>query len=93
MADALGTQWIRAGHEVMVSGRDPVRARSRAESMNAQAGVLGGAGGELGGGGRVRRGRDGGRTGGGAGRRARRHRYGAARQAAHRCHERRPRPA
>ncbi|MFI6923292.1 NADPH-dependent F420 reductase [Nonomuraea spiralis] len=41
MADALGTQWIRAGHEVMVSGRDPVRARSRAESMNAQAGVPG----------------------------------------------------
>ncbi|MGW2153880.1 NADPH-dependent F420 reductase [Nonomuraea sp. NPDC001699] len=38
MADALGTQWIRAGHEVTVSGRDQERARARAESMNAQAG-------------------------------------------------------
>lgn len=33
MADALGTQWARAGHEVMVSGRDFGRAAALAERM------------------------------------------------------------
>lgn len=41
MADALGTQWVRAGHEVMISGRDLDRARRQTERMNAQAGVSG----------------------------------------------------
>ncbi|MGW7293288.1 NADPH-dependent F420 reductase [Streptomyces xiamenensis] len=30
MADALGTQWVRAGHEVLVSGRGPAKARALA---------------------------------------------------------------
>ncbi|NGN69474.1 NAD(P)-binding domain-containing protein [Streptomyces sp. A7024] len=38
MADALGTQWIRTGHEVMVSGRDPARVAAAAEKMGARAG-------------------------------------------------------
>ncbi|MFI6636063.1 NADPH-dependent F420 reductase [Nonomuraea fuscirosea] len=37
MADALGTQWAVAGHEVMVSGRDPGRSAERAAGMTAQA--------------------------------------------------------
>ncbi|MEV4115373.1 NAD(P)-binding domain-containing protein [Nonomuraea sp. NPDC049695] len=36
MADALGTQWARAGHEVMISGRDAAVSASRAASMTAQ---------------------------------------------------------
>ncbi|GAA3699039.1 NAD(P)-binding domain-containing protein [Nonomuraea antimicrobica] len=55
MADALGTQWARAGHEVMVSGRDPHRARERAATMTAQAQAQGQA--------RVRVGADGVRAG------------------------------
>ncbi|MGW3345477.1 NADPH-dependent F420 reductase [Nonomuraea rubra] len=39
MADALGTQWARAGHEVMVSGRDPGRSAARAARMTAAAGA------------------------------------------------------
>jgi 8-hydroxy-5-deazaflavin:NADPH oxidoreductase len=35
MADALGTQWLAAGHDVMVSGRDLSRSSALAESMNA----------------------------------------------------------
>lgn len=30
MADALGTQWARAGHDLMLSGRDPDRAAAAA---------------------------------------------------------------
>ncbi|WP_043641162.1 NADPH-dependent F420 reductase [Nonomuraea candida] len=37
MADALGTQWAGAGHEVMVSGRDPGRSAARAAGMTARA--------------------------------------------------------
>lgn len=37
MADALGTQWAVAGHEVMVSGRDLAGARSARLYMTAQA--------------------------------------------------------
>jgi predicted dinucleotide-binding enzyme len=33
MADALGTQWARVGHELMVSGRDPDRAVALAERI------------------------------------------------------------
>lgn len=38
MADALGTQWSRAGHEVMVSGRDEVRSAALAARMTAAGG-------------------------------------------------------
>ncbi|MFG1708977.1 NADPH-dependent F420 reductase [Nonomuraea sp. M3C6] len=37
MADALGTQWARAGHEVMISGRDLAKATAQAAKMTAQA--------------------------------------------------------
>ncbi|WP_435828676.1 NADPH-dependent F420 reductase [Saccharopolyspora shandongensis] len=37
MADALGTQWMRAGHHVMVSGRDPAKARALAERLGPSA--------------------------------------------------------
>ncbi|MEQ4719236.1 NAD(P)-binding domain-containing protein [Nonomuraea sp. B19D2] len=37
MADALGTQWARAGHEVMISGRDVPVSAARAAGMTAQA--------------------------------------------------------
>nr|WP_055505611.1 NAD(P)-binding domain-containing protein [Nonomuraea pusilla] len=40
MADALGTQWIRAGHEVMVAGRDPRRTAERAAAMGARPGTF-----------------------------------------------------
>ncbi|MFB4271795.1 NADPH-dependent F420 reductase [Nonomuraea sp. GTA35] len=39
MADALGTQWARAGHEVMVSGRDPGRGAAQAARMTTRAGA------------------------------------------------------
>ncbi|MFC4117549.1 NADPH-dependent F420 reductase [Nonomuraea zeae] len=45
MADALGTQWARAGHEVMISGRDADRAAARAAAMTAEAGAPAGAAG------------------------------------------------
>ncbi|GGU98364.1 NADPH-dependent F420 reductase [Streptomyces spectabilis] len=35
MADALGTQWARAGHEVFVGGRDPGRAAGLAARIGA----------------------------------------------------------
>ncbi|MCF6473962.1 NADP oxidoreductase [Nonomuraea sp. MG754425] len=41
MADALGTQWAAAGHEVMVSGRDPGRSAAQAARMDAHAGAAG----------------------------------------------------
>ncbi|MEV0148900.1 MULTISPECIES: NAD(P)-binding domain-containing protein [unclassified Nonomuraea] len=37
MADALGTQWHRAGHEVMISGRDPERTVAQAARMTRAA--------------------------------------------------------
>ncbi|MQY03171.1 NADPH-dependent F420 reductase [Actinomadura macrotermitis] len=40
MADALGTQWVRAGHEVMVGARRPERAAALAERIGAAAGGL-----------------------------------------------------
>jgi predicted dinucleotide-binding enzyme len=42
MADALGTQWARAGHELMISGRDVARTAARADAMMEQAGVRAG---------------------------------------------------
>ncbi|MGW7080694.1 NADPH-dependent F420 reductase [Streptomyces sp. NPDC054866] len=35
MADALGTQWVRAGHEVFIGGRDEGRAAALAARMGA----------------------------------------------------------
>ncbi|SDM20020.1 NADPH-dependent F420 reductase [Nonomuraea jiangxiensis] len=37
MADALGTQWARAGHEVLISGRDLARSTAQAERMTSHA--------------------------------------------------------
>ncbi|MEV7010324.1 NAD(P)-binding domain-containing protein [Streptosporangium sp. NPDC051022] len=37
MADALGTQWARAGHRLTVSGRDPARAAALAERLGPTA--------------------------------------------------------
>lgn len=37
MADALGTPWTRAGHEIMVSGRDPAKAAALAERIGPAA--------------------------------------------------------
>ncbi|MEV0085928.1 NADPH-dependent F420 reductase [Saccharopolyspora sp. NPDC050642] len=37
MADALGTQWTRAGHHVIVSGRDPAKASALAERLGPSA--------------------------------------------------------
>ncbi|MGV9378290.1 NADPH-dependent F420 reductase [Nonomuraea sp. NPDC003707] len=37
MADALGTQWTGAGHEVMISGRDASASAARAATMTAEA--------------------------------------------------------
>lgn len=45
MADALGGHWVRAGHEVMVSSRDPERARTLARRIGARAGTWGEAAG------------------------------------------------
>lgn len=35
IADALGTQWVHAGHEVSICGRDPMRARQLAAAIGA----------------------------------------------------------
>jgi 8-hydroxy-5-deazaflavin:NADPH oxidoreductase len=40
MADALGTQWLRAGHEIMVSGRDPVASRAGTWAEAAEYGEV-----------------------------------------------------
>ncbi|WP_189782672.1 NADPH-dependent F420 reductase [Streptomyces capitiformicae] len=40
MADALGTRWARAGHEVFVGGRDTTRAAALAERLGGHAGDL-----------------------------------------------------
>lgn len=39
MADALGTRWARAGHEVMLSGRDEAKVGAQAARMTAAAGA------------------------------------------------------
>ncbi|MFG1701053.1 NADPH-dependent F420 reductase [Nonomuraea sp. NPDC049309] len=44
MADALGTQWARAGHAVMISGRDAARTAGRAAAMTTAAGQASAAG-------------------------------------------------
>ncbi|MFD9887948.1 NADPH-dependent F420 reductase [Amycolatopsis sp. NPDC059027] len=38
MADALGTQWARAGHDLLVSGRDPAKAAALAKQFGARSG-------------------------------------------------------
>ncbi|MFP3992541.1 NAD(P)-binding domain-containing protein [Streptomyces sp. E11-3] len=40
MAEALGTQWAAAGHELLVGGRDAARAAALAERIGARAGGL-----------------------------------------------------
>ncbi|MCP2168253.1 NADPH-dependent F420 reductase [Goodfellowiella coeruleoviolacea] len=40
MADALGGQWVRHGHEVVVGGRDTGRAAALAGRIGASAGTL-----------------------------------------------------
>ncbi|MFD2350935.1 NADPH-dependent F420 reductase [Nonomuraea ferruginea] len=40
MVGALGAQWTRAGHEIMVSGRDPARAAALAATTGARAGTF-----------------------------------------------------
>ncbi|MGP4018162.1 NADPH-dependent F420 reductase [Saccharopolyspora sp. 5N708] len=37
MAEAFGTQWTRAGHEVMASGRTPAKTRALAERIGPTA--------------------------------------------------------
>lgn len=37
MADALGTQWLAAGHDIMVSGRNPAASAALAEKMTTAA--------------------------------------------------------
>ena len=40
MATALGGQWVRAGHDVMIGGRKPERAADLAERVGASSGSL-----------------------------------------------------
>lgn len=40
MATALGGQWTRAGHEVLVGGRDTARAAATAARIGARAGTV-----------------------------------------------------
>lgn len=40
MADALGTQWVRAGHQVLFGGRSPDRARALAGRAGGEAGTF-----------------------------------------------------
>ncbi|KAB2342515.1 NADP oxidoreductase [Actinomadura rudentiformis] len=40
MAEALGGQWVRAGHEVMVGARSPEKATALAERIGARSGTL-----------------------------------------------------
>jgi predicted dinucleotide-binding enzyme len=41
MADALGTQWARAGHELLIGGRTPSRAAALAERIGPRARAAG----------------------------------------------------
>lgn len=40
MADALGGQWVKAGHEVLIGGRSTGRATELADRIGAIAGTL-----------------------------------------------------
>ncbi|MFD0025139.1 NADPH-dependent F420 reductase [Streptomyces sp. NPDC058382] len=40
MAEALGTQWVRAGHQVLFGGRSPDRARALAARAGGRAATL-----------------------------------------------------
>ncbi|NIK60007.1 NADPH-dependent F420 reductase [Kribbella shirazensis] len=40
MAEALATHWVKAGHEVMIGGRDPGRAAEVARRVGGTAGSL-----------------------------------------------------
>jgi len=40
MAEALGEQWVRAGHDVMIGGRAPERAAGLAARIGATSGTL-----------------------------------------------------
>jgi predicted dinucleotide-binding enzyme len=40
MADALGTRWAATGHELMITGRTPGRARALARKWDARAGTF-----------------------------------------------------
>src|SRR5262245_42440664 len=40
MAGALGEQWRRAGHELMVSGRDPGKAALLARQLGGRSGTF-----------------------------------------------------
>lgn len=40
MADALGTRWAAAGHEVVVAGRTEAKARALAEKWGARSGTF-----------------------------------------------------
>jgi predicted dinucleotide-binding enzyme len=40
MADALGRQWVRAGHDVLVGGRNAARAAALADRIGGRAGTL-----------------------------------------------------
>ncbi|WP_328999325.1 NAD(P)-binding domain-containing protein [Kribbella sp. NBC_00709] len=40
MAEALAGQWVKAGHDVMIGGRDPERAAEVAKRIGAVAGSL-----------------------------------------------------
>jgi predicted dinucleotide-binding enzyme len=37
MAESLGAAWIRAGHEVVIAGRSPIKAKTLAERLGAGA--------------------------------------------------------
>ncbi len=40
MADALGTRWAAAGHELMITGRTPGKAQALADKWGARAGTF-----------------------------------------------------
>lgn len=40
MADALGGQWAKAGHEVLIGGRNPAKAAELADRIGARSGSL-----------------------------------------------------
>ncbi|MGP3925654.1 NAD(P)-binding domain-containing protein [Streptomyces sp. 8N616] len=41
MADALGTHWARAGHELLIGGRTPSRAAALAKRIGPRARAAG----------------------------------------------------
>jgi len=40
MAEALGGQWVRAGHDVLIGGRSPEKAAAVAKGIGASSGTL-----------------------------------------------------